>query len=240
MSPKYPHSLMSKADRRITRRDDQLWLRLWRNQGQASFHQNSVNPLLIQFWPSLNLAPHSRIFVPLCGKSLDILWLADQGHQVIGVELSPIAVKAFFDDNNLTPTKTKIGKFTYWKHGRITILCGDYFALSKEMLGNIDIAYDRAALTALPEDIRKLYVKKIKQIIPNYAVIFLLTVEDIDTVDAEAAYIDQEITSLYSARYEIELLHAHHTLESNPEVPQQPPQQIQYKVYKLTNCIKPT
>lgn len=78
-----------------TDQDNHLWLDFWRDE-RSDFHQIAVNPLLNKFWPSLKLAHGSRVFVPLCGKSLDMLWLAQQGHEVIGVELSSIAVEDFF------------------------------------------------------------------------------------------------------------------------------------------------
>lgn len=141
----------------MTSRDNLLWLQCWRDQ-QTDFNQKSVNPLLIRFWPGLGLVRGSRVFVPLCGKSLDMIWLAQQGHEVIGVELSPIAVRAFFRENHLKPTRRRVGPFTLWRQGRLSILCGDFFSLTLAELGQIDTVYDRAALTALPEAIRMLYI----------------------------------------------------------------------------------
>jgi thiopurine S-methyltransferase len=138
-------------------RDNGLWLQFWRDR-RTDFHQKTVNQLLTRFWPRLDPVCGSRVFVPLCGKSLDMIWLAKQGYDVIGVELSPIAVRAFFRENRLQPVRTQMGKFALWKHGKISILCGDFFSLTKSDLGSIDMVYDRAALTALPEDIRRLYV----------------------------------------------------------------------------------
>nr|MBL8411758.1 hypothetical protein [Dechloromonas sp.] len=96
-----------------TERDNELWQQCWRDR-DTGFHQTTVNPSLIRFWPSLGLDKSERIFVPLCGKSLDLLWLARQGHPVIGVELSPLAVRAFFKESRLQPSRRKVGKFTLW------------------------------------------------------------------------------------------------------------------------------
>ena len=84
----------------MTGRDNELWQQSWRDKN-IDFHQKAVNPHLVRFWSSLGLAAGDRVFVPLCGKSLDMLWLAGQGHTVIGVELSPLAVRAFFRENRL-------------------------------------------------------------------------------------------------------------------------------------------
>ena len=133
-------------------RDNHLWLKLWRNN-DTDFHQTTVNTLLTRFWSKFELKQDSRVFIPLCGKSLDMLWLLEQGHEVIGVELSPIAVKAFFKENGLTPTKKRIGQFTSWQHGKLTILCGDSFKLTQANIGPINTVYERAALHPLPQNL---------------------------------------------------------------------------------------
>ena len=219
----------------VTDRDNHLWLQFWRDQ-RTDFHQDAVNPLLIRFWPSLNLHAASRIFVPLCGKSLDLIWLAQQGHTVIGVELSPVATRAFFRDNHLHPHKRRVGNFTLWQHGRISILCGDYFALRAIDIGAIDVVYDRAALTALPEDIRKLYASQLQQIVANSARIFLLTVEDAAANESleHALGVGEEITALYSKGFDIELAHAESALEFDPEALEEVPRRAEYKVYFLS------
>lgn len=218
----------------MTSRDNQLWLQLWRDRN-TDFHQETVNQLLTRFWSGLDHTQGSRVFVPLCGKSLDMIWLAQQGHEVIGVELSPIAVMAFFKENNLKPVKRELGAFTLWQHGRISILCGDYFALNPADLGHIDTVYDRAALTALPEDIRKLYVAQLRRIVPDTSEVFLLTIEDADEDEAleQMDGVDEEIGRLYSAGFEISL--AHVELVSEPELglPNDVSTRAEYKVYRL-------
>lgn len=218
-----------------TGRDNHLWLKLWRNRDIA-FHQESTNGLLTRFWPKVGHTLGSRIFVPLCGKSLDILWLAQRGYEVIGVELSPIAVKAFFRENRLQPKRRRIGQFTVWTHGNIRILCGDYFLLSKADLGHVDTVYDRAALTALPEDIRGLYVAHLRCIVPASANIFLLTVEDgAGAVPARpSAEIDQEVQALYSDHFEIVLAHTESTHEADATSSTKAGLAVDYKVYRLT------
>lgn len=218
----------------MTHQDNVLWLQCWRDQ-RTEFTLATTNPLLIRFWPGLGLAKGSRIFVPLCGKSLDLLWLAEQGHEVIGVELSPVAVRAFFKDHKLTATRRKLGAFTLWEHGRIHILCGDYFALSQALLGRIDMVYDHTALTALPEHLRPRYVAQLSRIIPCAAPIFLLTTEDTDPLahPSLALAIDGEINALYAAHFAITLAHVESVFETNPESPDSAPICVQYKVYQL-------
>lgn len=219
----------------MTSRDNVLWLKCWRDQ-RTDFNQKTVNQLLTRFWPSLDLAQGSRVFVPLCGKSLDMIWLAKQGHEVIGVELSPIAVRAFFRENRLKPARRQVGKFTVWKHGRLSILCGDYFSLTEDDLGQIDTVYDRAALTALPEDIRRLYVAHLRLIVAETTKVFLLTTEDAEEKETpdQAFGVAEEIKTLYSEGYKIELAHVESVFEVDPESPDQPPERTEYKVYRLS------
>lgn len=223
----------------MTGRDNQLWLQSWRDK-HIDFHQISVNPLLTKFWPKLKLTTASKVFVPLCGKSLDMIWLAEQGYQVIGVELSPIAVRDFFKENGFKPTKSQSGQFTLWQYERISILCGDYFSLNKDDLGEIDIVYDRASLTALPEDIRVMYVSQLKTIVQAQTKIFLLTIEDAEENETlkDALGIGDEITSLYSNEFEISLAHVDSVYEVDPESLSQQTIRSEYKVYHLCKKIR--
>ncbi len=196
-----------------------------------------MNPLLVRLWPGLNLASGSRIFVPLCGKSLDMVWLAEQGHHVIGVELSPVAVRAFFAENRLHAHKRRVGAFTQWQSGRISILCGDYFALRAVDIGAIDTVYDRAALTALPTMIRAQYLAQLKIITDDRSNIFLLTIEDAAenaTLD-EARAIDEEVFNLYAENFTIDLTFIDSVLEPDPNGPAGATQRAEYKAYRLRN-----
>ena len=215
--------------------DNQRWLECWRDQQTDDFHQIMVNPLLSKFWSTLELARGSRVFVPLCGKSLDMLWLAQQGHEVIGVELSPIAVRAFFKENGLKPVKRRVGEFTLWCCGKISILCGDYFALTKADLGLFDTVYDRAALTALPEHLRSLYVARLKELVPQSAKVFLLTIEDAaeHATLKQARAIDDEIKTLYEKDFDIDLAYVESVFEADSALPNHASNRAEYKVYRL-------
>lgn len=218
----------------LTDQDDRLWLEFWRDQ-RTDFHQSLVNPLLCRFWPSLESTRSSRVFVPLCGKSLDMLWLSQQGHEVIGVELSPVAVEGFFRENGLHPVQTQVGRFTLWNDGDLSILCGDYFALTAEDIGHVDTVYDRASLTALPENIRGRYVEQLSRLVPKTAKILLLTIEDAaeDATMAQANGIDAEITSLFTSKFDIDLAYVESVFELDPESPQLPAKRAEHKVYRL-------
>ena len=216
-----------------------FWLERWERE-EIGFHQNEINPHLRQYWQELHPAHGSEVFVPLCGKSLDMLWLAGQGHEVIGIELSPVAVHDFFHENGLLPEKSQVGPFTLWQHGNLSILCGDFFALDKSHLGPFDTVYDRAALTALPEDIRTLYVAQLERLVPQAATVFLLTTEDAaeGATLAQAVGVDAEIAGLYSARFEIDLAYVESVFEPDPQA-SGTVRRVEFKVYRLSGKTKP-
>jgi thiopurine S-methyltransferase len=151
-----------------------FWHNKWQ-KNEIGFHLAEANPLFVKHFPVLQLTPNSRIFLPLCGKTLDIHWLLAQGYQVVGAELSTIAVEALFSDLNLTPTTTKIDNITQYNAPNITMFNGDIFELKQALLGKVDAVYDRAALVALPLAMRKAYsaqVIAITQCAPQLLVCF--------------------------------------------------------------------
>ncbi|MBS1145313.1 MAG: thiopurine S-methyltransferase [Proteobacteria bacterium] len=216
-------------------RDNERWRQSWRDD-EIDFHQLAVNPLLVKFWPEFGLTGEDRVFVPLCGKSLDLLWLAAQGHQVIGVEISPLAVRAFFRENKMQPTERKVGKFTLWEHGRIGILCGDFFKLTAAELGDIAVVFDRAALTALPDDIRGAYIAHLRSILPARCRMLLLTTEEPEAGETQGQpyAVADEIVSLYASAFDIELSHVESFFEPDPDPAVSEPVRVEHKVYVMT------
>lgn len=152
----------------------EFWHQRWQQQ-QIGFHQTQVNPYLSRYWHTLNLAAGSTVLVPLCGKSLDLLWLLAQGYRVIGVELSPLAVEAFFQENQIVSTVTKLGAFEVYQYDGLTIYCGDFFALTTDLLASVDAVFDRAALVALPADMRVTYAAKIQQLLQPATPVLLVS-----------------------------------------------------------------
>jgi len=150
------------------------WHDRWQS-GRIGFHQANFHSSLLAYWPGFKLQKKSAVLVPLCGKSLDMIWLAEQGHDVIGVELSDIAAKNFFADNNIDCKISTIGKFQKYEGGDITILVGDFFDLAKTDLPNVKAVYDRAALIALSQSLRQKYTRHLETILPADAQILLIT-----------------------------------------------------------------
>jgi thiopurine S-methyltransferase len=146
--------------------DHDFWLRRWR-EGRTGFHASEVQPLLERYWGSLGLAPGSRVFVPLAGKTLDLLWLAARGHRVFGIELSPLAVAQFFAEHNLAPELHESHLGMHHRAGAIELVCGDVFALGAADLVDCAGVYDRAALIALPAPLRRRYVEDLHGCLPR-------------------------------------------------------------------------
>jgi thiopurine S-methyltransferase len=153
-----------------------FWHERWQ-AGQIGFHQSAVHPLLARWWPRLGLPNEARVYVPLCGKSLDMVWLADRGHTVVGSELSPIAIRDFFAGRSLEPTQTDEAGFRHHAAWPFEIIEGDALALTPALLGPVAAAYDRAALVALPPDLRRHYAESLARLLPGGAKALLIAFE---------------------------------------------------------------
>lgn len=140
-----------------------FWHNRWQTN-QTGWHESTVNPLLIAHFPSLNTPPGGRVFVPFCGKSLDLGWLLSHGYAVAGVELSELAITQLFAELGIDPSISAVGKLRIFRGKQIDIFVGDIFDLSCEMLGPVDAVYDRAALVALPEPMRVKYTAHLKSL----------------------------------------------------------------------------
>lgn len=214
--------------------DHALWKQGWR-VNETAFHLDHIHPLLIRFWPTLGLNREDRVFVPLCGKSLDLMWLHGLGHDIAGVELSPIAVRQFFKASRVHPKRSHLKELTCWTHERLAIYCGDFFELTRDEMSGVRAVYDRAALSALPEDLRAYYIAHLHAILPDDCGVLLLTIEDIDDDEtvSDATAASAEIACLYAGYFSVEMIYA----EYHPEQPGNPGQPVEpccmHKVYRL-------
>lgn len=212
-----------------------FWLERWERK-ETGFHQDEINPYLRQYWQELHLAQNSAVFVPLCGKSRDMLWLRAQGHPVLGVELSPIAVQAFFEENGLHPHRTAGTKFDRCEADNIRILCGDFFDLGMDDLAKTGAVYDRASLVALPPEMRERYVHHLAGILPPATQILLIT---FDYPQAEMpgppfAVSANEVEALYRKCAEIRLLAQLEVLAQNPRFRERGLSRLQENIFLLT------
>ena len=197
--------------------DEEFWKERWQ-ANQIGFHQGQINPYLVAYWSRLGAHPGSRVFVPLCGKSLDLRWLQSQGHIVIGVEVSPIAVDNFFKEAGVDPTRRQAGSFQRCSHGNIDLWCGNFFNLSKEDLEEVSAVFDRASLIAMPPAMRPDYARHLAGILPPSVPILLVTMEypEGSMQGPPFSVSDAEVSHLFGEHYPIDKLHEEDILEQSP------------------------
>jgi thiopurine S-methyltransferase len=140
-----------------------FWHQRW-EKNNIAFHESEANPLLIKYFKELSLVKGSRVFLPLCGKTLDIHWLLSNGYRVAGAELSKIAIEQLFTELGVEPKLSRFGSVDRYSAKNIDIFVGDIFDLSSKILGRVDAIYDRAALVALPEAMRNRYTAHLMEI----------------------------------------------------------------------------
>ncbi len=153
----------------------EFWHNCWQQQ-RIGFHQYDVHPLLPVLASQLSWDHSKAVFAPLCGKSLDLWWLSQQG-KVIGAELSELACQQFYQQQDQIFSVSAQGDFQHFSHAAVDIWQGDYFALKPEQLGEIGLIYDRAALIALPSQMRIDYVKQLKNLCAGPVSLLLLSLE---------------------------------------------------------------
>ena len=211
-----------------------FWLERWQ-ANQIGFHQVEHNPLLMEFWPYLGLTPEQRVFVPLCGKSLDMRWLEAQGHPVTGVELAQIAIDGYFE-NEPEVTTSVVDRFVVHEGRHTQILQGDFFDLTSQLLAGVAGVFDRGALVALPKDMRFRYVDHMLRILPDGCRILLLTLEyDQAQVSGPPHAVEQaEVEALFGLRCEVDLLDTFVTTTLPPHFQNQGVSQAAESVYLIT------
>lgn len=196
--------------------DPGFWHARW-TMNQTGFHQPAINPYLERFWSSAVAVPGGRILVPLCGKSLDMHWLATQ-HSVAGIELSQLAVEAFFNEGGLHPKRSETPDHSCWSAAGIDIYCGDFFKLDTSVIGAVDGFYDRAALVALPHARRRAYVDHLISLLPTACNGLLVTLEykqsEMDGPPFSVPH--TEVESLFAANFSIVRLHEADVLDNYP------------------------
>jgi thiopurine S-methyltransferase len=186
----------------------EFWHKRWRND-QIGFHQPSVDRNLIRHWPALDLAhgldKGARVFVPLCGKSLDMLWLQDQGYPVVGVELSTIALEAFCMENGVPARRRVLDRFDVYEAANLQLFRGDFFALTRALLGEVAAVYDRAALISWTEELRVPYVSHLAALMRPGTPMLLIALEypQAQMSGPPFSVPREEVARLYSRHFEI-------------------------------------
>lgn len=212
----------------------EFWQERWK-EGQIGFHQEEINAYLLEHWPKFDVSEECRVFVPLCGKSKDMIWLQGRGHDVFGVELSPLAVDAFFDENNLAYEKQPSDEFLKYTTPGITLWCGDFFKLDASELNGIEAVYDRASLIALPPAMREQYAQKLTEILQRGVSVLLVTMEyPQQQMDGPPFSVSEdEVRRLYGDHFQIDVVGEYDVLANNERFRQRGLSQLMEKSYAL-------
>ena len=215
--------------------DTDFWHERWQ-ANQIGFHQDEINTCLERFWPALEPGHGKRVFVPLCGKSHDMRWLLQQGYKVIGNELSPLAVAAYFSEHGLTPEKQQVSHHTRWQHDDIEILCGDFFQLNSSDVGTIDAFYDRASLIALTPAQRPGYAKQLAELLSKDTPGLLVTLDynQHEMSGPPFSVSAAEVEQLFSSNFEIRQIYSFDALEENRKFRERGLTELLEQVYQLT------
>lgn len=186
--------------------DTQFWHDRWASN-EIGFHKSDANPLLVKYLDELSLAKDSRVFLPLCGKTLDIGWLLSRGFRVSGAELSAIAIKQLFAELGVTPTITRVGTLDHYRAPQLDLFVGDVFTLTPELLSQVDAVYDRAALVALPRDMRARYTAHLMTLTAHAPQLLISFEYDQQAMEGPPFSVTtEEIQQHYGERYDIALL----------------------------------
>ena len=183
-----------------------FWHNRWKTQ-QIGWHRAIYNDLLLKHWPSINAPLGGQVLVPLCGKSLDMLWLAEQGYNVVGLEMVEQAVQAFFEENKLETKLTDLENHTKHTSSPFTIFQGDLFDLEAGVV-QADTWYDRAAMVALPNSVREDYVKQIySQTKPGASGLLITFAYPQEQMDGPPfALHDEDVLRFFADCFEVECL----------------------------------
>lgn len=199
------------------------WQELW-DTGNILWHMNDVNKDLLKYADRLfDKQTNLRVFVPMCGKSVDMKWLALQGHTVIGVELIESSIWEFFEEQNLEYTVSTVEpqqiKVYKAKEMEISIFCCDILIINKDAIGAVDAIWDRGGLIAINKSDRERYAQVMLSVMSPRCRYLLETLEyDPLLYGGPPHHTTQEIVrKLFGAQCSIDLLHLRKYEDINPE-----------------------
>lgn len=194
-----------------------FWLARWQ-RNETGFHLPHPHTWLVKHFAALQLRAGDHVFVPLCGKAHDLRHLADLGMRVTGIELSLLAAEAFFHEQGLDALHTQVNGMPVLEAGNTRIFCGDFFRLTADMLGAVDAVFDRAALVALPPDMRRAYAAHLGTLTPA-GTRYLLIGFDYPQAEMNGppfSVPQAEIRSLFGANFDMAALDRADILDAEP------------------------
>lgn len=216
------------------------WKTRWQ-QGETGWHRDEVMPLLQKHWPALAPLAGEQVLVPLCGKTLDMPWLAVQGHPLLGIEISRQGIDAFFREQGFDAEQSDTRHGALHRAGEIAILEADAFALDAETLANCRLVYDRAALIALPPELRRRYVAALYARLPLATRALLITLEypQAEKAGPPFAVMQDEVDALFSPCWDVELLERRAILAQQPSFIAEGVSALHTVVYRLRKTTSP-
>ncbi|GAB3091101.1 thiopurine S-methyltransferase [Lysobacter terrae] len=211
-----------------------FWLQRWRDN-QIGFHQDKPTPLLLKHWPAIGMPVGATVFVPLAGKSLDMVWFASEGYRVFGVELSPLAIKQFISEHGVVPEVRESKYGTHYIAGSVEIVQGDAFALDAQALQDCSVVFDRAALIALPPELRRRYVDEVYARLPQGCRGLLITLEypQGEKQGPPFSVTEAEVRELYEPQWHVEVLERRDILAQQPAFIEEGVTALDTVVYRL-------
>jgi len=216
--------------------EPEFWHERW-HENRIGFHQSGVNLFLRRYFAKLKGAHAGPVFVPLCGKSRDMAWLHDQGREVLGIELSPLAVEAFYKEWGCAGSRAGRGEFLEYKAEGVTILVGNYFHLTQTILGPVSAVYDRAALIAMPPHMRRDYAQHMADLLVPGTPLLLIAPFSLKDPGSGPPFAvsGAEITDIFAPHFAIETLECEReTAATSPQLAEQGLAWREEAVYLLT------
>jgi len=184
--------------------EPQFWHERWANR-HIGFHEGEPNSLLTAHFSKMELPAGARVFLPLCGKTRDIAWLLERGYRVVGSELSEQAVRECFEELGVAPTVDGADRVSRYRADDVEVLVGDLFNVPAGALGPVDAVYDRAALVALPQDMRARYTAHLTAITDAAPQLLITFAYDQSLMDGPPfSVVEDEVRRHYEGTYVIE------------------------------------
>jgi len=195
------------------------WLHFW-EKNETNWHSDTITQELVEYFELFELELGDKVFVPLCGKSLDMIYIVNQGFSVVGIEISEVGIRQFFKENDLKYTVTKVDDFDLYSSENLEIYCGDFFLLTSKHLNNIKAVLDRKSLIALEPDLRQKYVKHLNDIISLGVRILLVTLHyPQHQMSGPPFSVDKsEVESLFSMTFETRELKSFNDIENGSKL----------------------
>lgn len=198
--------------------DKAYWLNRWET-GNTRFNEPVPHRYLVKYFDELNLSPGDSIFVPLCGKSVDMVWMMRHKHPIIGVEISPIAINDFLAENEIQALKSQEDGFCVYRHNLGMLYQGDLFTFNPACLNEIKAVYDRGCFVALPPmSIRLQYIDWLKSTLQTGTRILFISIEHNNPSIAEPPFSvsDKELRQYFNKEFSVNLLRKEEAAEIKP------------------------